>query len=183
MISEGKIIVTVFDAKIGDNTDLTFISGIAPSGLSIFGDNSFDLCICCDVIEHLPKFEGYKLLYDIERISSMKAYLFTPNGFVKQAPEPNNPYNSHISSWSISEIRNFGWNHATGLGGFKFFYSEYGLPKFGSSFKILHFLLILFSLLSRLIVYKLLRRWAYSFSAIYEKRKPKNLVDLGRISS
>jgi len=183
MINEGKIVLTVFDAKIGKSTALTYISGIAPNGLSIFGDNSFDVCICCDVIEHLPKFEGYNLLYNIERISSMEGYLFTPNGFVKQAPEPNNPYNAHISSWLISEIRNFGWDHTTGLGGFKFFYSEYGLPKYGSSFKIFHFLLILFSLVSRLIVYKLLRRWSYSFSARYSKRKSKNLVDLGRISS
>jgi hypothetical protein len=183
MLREGKIIVTVFDAKIGESSDLTFISGIAPSELSIFGDNSFDVCICCDVIEHLPKFEGYNLLYHIERISSMEGYLFTPNGFVKQAPEPNNPYNAHISSWSINEIRNFGWAHTTGLGGFKFFYSEYGLPKYGSSFKIFHFLLLCFALVSRLIVYKLLRRWAYSFSARYSKRKSKNLVDLGRLGS
>jgi hypothetical protein len=162
---------------------LTFISGLAPDGLSIFEDNSFDVCIYCDVKEHLAKSDGYNLLYQIERISSIKAYLFTANGFVKQPPEPSNRYNAHISDWHISEISKFGWERVTGLSGFKFLFSEYGLPRYSSKLKILHFLLILFSLVSRLIVYKLLKKWAYSFSAIYLKTKPVNSISLKRINN
>lgn len=55
--------------------------GIVPANLNSYLDSEFDLIVALDLIEHLPKSEGYLLLYEIDRISSKSSLVFTPNGF------------------------------------------------------------------------------------------------------
>ncbi len=107
-----KIRLTLFDAtpdlihKDGSlNSNLDVIKGIAPQDLSDIETNTFDLVICKNVIEHMPKDVGYNLLYEIDRIARFASIIFTPNGFVWQPPSQNAPFNAHLSGWSTSELK------------------------------------------------------------------------------
>ena len=48
--------------------------------------NSHDAVIALDLIEHLDKDSGFKLLKMLERIAIKKVIIFTPNGFLRQVP-------------------------------------------------------------------------------------------------
>jgi ubiquinone/menaquinone biosynthesis C-methylase UbiE len=58
---------------------------------------SVDVVLASCVIEHLPKQKGLHLLQEMKRVARSKAIIFTPNGFVPQPPDPDNPANEHIS--------------------------------------------------------------------------------------
>src|SRR6185369_16834090 len=45
---------------------------------SFFKDKSFDCIVALDLIEHLTKEEGNKLLKDLEKIARKKVIIFTP---------------------------------------------------------------------------------------------------------
>lgn len=69
---------------------------------------SFDAVIALDVIEHLKKEDGYKLLDDMEKAARKKVILVTPNGFVPQYNKENN-LQAHISGWTTQDFRNKGY--------------------------------------------------------------------------
>ena len=69
-----------------------------------FKKNSFDAVIALDVIEHLEKKDGYKLLKLMEHLASKKVILLTPNGFVNQIGEGNG-LQEHLSGWSVSDFK------------------------------------------------------------------------------
>jgi SAM-dependent methyltransferase len=50
-----------------------------------FKPGQFDACVALDVIEHLPKEDGLKLMRDLELIAKSKVVFFTPNGFLPQS--------------------------------------------------------------------------------------------------
>ena len=53
-----------------------------------FGQGSFDGVVAFDLIEHLEKADGLRLLDAMEHIASKKVVVFTPNGFLRQkSPE------------------------------------------------------------------------------------------------
>lgn len=104
---------------------ITKIQGIIPSSLSLMPSNSFDVVIALDLIEHLSKSDGYLLLYEMDRISSSLQIVLTPNGFVWQPPSENNPYNAHISGWTIDEFFPFGYRKILGVIGHKYFIGPY----------------------------------------------------------
>jgi SAM-dependent methyltransferase len=70
-----------------------------------FDNNSFDCVVAFDLLEHLEKHEGYRLLDEMERIATKKVIVFTPNGFLPQEPLDGNEYQIHRSGWSVSEMR------------------------------------------------------------------------------
>lgn len=82
-----------------------------------FKKNQFDACVALDVIEHLPKKEGYRLIKDMEKIARKKIVLFTPNGFLNQ-PSNNNQYQEHLSGWTAQEMKDLGFQ-VTGVYGLK----------------------------------------------------------------
>jgi hypothetical protein len=76
------------------NVHLSRIQGMIPTDLAAISDNSYDLVVAFDSIEHLPKNTGYFLLYEVDRIASSTSVIFTPNGFVWQPPSVNNSFNA-----------------------------------------------------------------------------------------
>lgn len=102
-----------------------YIQGEAPQDLATIASESFDLVIGFDLIEHLSKENGYLLLYEMERISKHSAVIFTPNGHVWQPPSAENPMQAHISGWTPSELRAFGWSRIRGATGLKFMFGPY----------------------------------------------------------
>jgi SAM-dependent methyltransferase len=74
-----------------------------------FKSKSFDVVMALDILEHLTKKEGYKLIQKMEIWARKKIILFTPNGYLWQDNYDNNPLQEHLSGWNIDELRNRGF--------------------------------------------------------------------------
>ncbi|MCI4351286.1 MAG: SAM-dependent methyltransferase, partial [Thermoplasmata archaeon] len=61
-----------------------------------------------DVIEHLPRPDGLRLLREMERVSRGLLLVFTPNGFLPQAGD-SNPHQEHLSGWTAADLRREGF--------------------------------------------------------------------------
>ena len=94
---------------------------------SQFKPNSFDVVLASDVIEHLEKEDGNKLISKMEKIAKKKVIIFTPNGFLKQGEFDNNPWQVHKSGWNIAEMESKGYK-VIGINGWKPLRGEYGYP-------------------------------------------------------
>ncbi len=73
-----------------------------------FSENQFDCCIALDLIEHLTKKDGIKLIRDMEQIASRKILIFTPNGFLPQQSHDGD-LQEHLSGWSVEEMESLGF--------------------------------------------------------------------------
>jgi hypothetical protein len=79
---------------------------------------SFDCVVALDVIEHLGRDEGVQLLGSMESIATRRVIVFTPNGFLPQPPEPDNPYQEHLSGWTATDFERRGYR-VVGINGWK----------------------------------------------------------------
>lgn len=93
-----------------------------------FKENSFDAVIASDVIEHLPKEEGYKLISLMEKIASKKVIIFTPNGFLEQKAYDGNELQVHLSGWDYKEMKDLGYK-VKGINGLKLLKGEFAEVK------------------------------------------------------
>lgn len=94
-----------------------------------FKSNSFDCVLASDLIEHLTKEEGYKLIEMMEKIAKNKVIIFTPNGFLAQREYDNNPWQVHKSGWSVKEMKERGYK-VIGINGWKPLRREYASLRF-----------------------------------------------------
>lgn len=141
--------------------------GVAPDSLRDFEDNSFDFVLAFDIIEHLPKHDGYKLLYEINRICKATSVIFTPNGFVWQPPSSNNLFNNHVSGWMPSELRMMGWYRTYGHTGFRRNFGPYGIEE---PTKLPKFISRELRSIGTIIVYRI-PKLAFSFTAVSRKKR------------
>lgn len=74
-----------------------------------FADSTFDCVLCLEVLEHLEKKDGEKLLSELERIASREVILSTPVGNYKQDNYDDNPLQEHKYIWEPMEIREKGY--------------------------------------------------------------------------
>ena len=74
-----------------------------------FRDGVFDYVLAIEVIEHLPKEDGERMLSELERVCRSKIVLTTPNGFLQQHPCVAPESEIHKSSWSARELRGKGY--------------------------------------------------------------------------
>ena len=63
--------------------------------------SSFDAVIALDLIEHLNKADGVKLIKMMSKLAKKKVIIFTPNGYYNQDPYEDNPYQVHRSGWGV----------------------------------------------------------------------------------
>jgi len=70
-----------------------------------FRSNFFDAVLALDVIEHLEKTKGLRLIKTMENIAKKKVVLITPNGFVPQGVLAKNVFQVHLSGWTVSELK------------------------------------------------------------------------------
>ena len=101
----------------------------------------FDLVTAIDLLEHLDFSSGYTLLYEMQRISKITSIIYTPNGFVWQPPSRNNPFNAHVSGWTIKKLRDFGFQKVFGHVGLKILFGPYSLPINRPKIRILSYIL------------------------------------------
>lgn len=78
-----------------------------------FKRKSVELVLCTEVIEHLSKKDGLKLLDEIDRVCMGRAIITTPNIFFETMP--GDPDDKHLSLWTINDFRSRGYK-VYGLG-------------------------------------------------------------------
>lgn len=78
----------------------------------IYSGKKFDVVFCSEVVEHLNKNDGLKLIEEMERVGK-KIVITTPKGFVAKHEacffEGDNIYQVHLSGWEIAEFRKMGY--------------------------------------------------------------------------
>jgi len=95
----------------------------------LYKPKSFDTVIALDLIEHLSKKEGLRLLGDMEKIARKKVILLTPNGFTKQDPLGGNLHQIHHSGWLSADFQKKGYQ-VYGMRGLKFIRGECATIRF-----------------------------------------------------
>ena len=84
---------------------------------NLFLNNSFDVVLCLDVIEHLEEFEGINLIEDAEDLATKMVIFYTPLKFdtnEKNVSNKNlwsygNKYNLHKSLWTPKTFTSRGY--------------------------------------------------------------------------
>jgi hypothetical protein len=138
---------TILDLACGNNSPISEIKGnFKSTGLDIFepylveskekgvhddyvisdvmklnqkiSPKSFDAVIALDLIEHLEKSDGFRLIEMMEKIAISKVIIFTPNGFLKQEPYDDNLWQEHKSGWNLDDFKNLEFK-VFGQGGLK----------------------------------------------------------------
>ncbi len=97
-------------------TDVRELDVMAIGGA--FEPRAFDAVLAADLLEHLPKTDGHRLLDAMERIAARRVIIFTPNGFVEQDEEDGNPHQAHRSGWTVAEFEARGYR-VKGISGWK----------------------------------------------------------------
>jgi SAM-dependent methyltransferase len=111
------------------HTHNELILGDVRNLMDTFQPKSFDACVAMDVIEHLPKPDGLKLMAEMESIARRKVVFLTPNGFLPQGNTDGNEYQRHYSGWEPAEMRQHGYE-VSGLLGPKSWRGEYHRLKY-----------------------------------------------------
>ena len=132
--------------------------------LPLMANDSFDIVVAIDLIEHLPLHEGYLLLYSMERLARKAVIIYTPNGFVWQPPSENNEFNAHVSGWSVGDFRRFGFKKFVGHVNLKLLVGPYAEPRFPVSSLIFQALWMLGLVLSKVMPVS-----AFAISAVLSK--------------
>jgi SAM-dependent methyltransferase len=93
-----------------------------------FKPSQFDACVALDVIEHLKKPDGLKLMADMEKIARKRVVFFTPSGFLPQGHTDKDDLQAHLSGWEPAEMGEHGYK-VIGLLGPKKWRGEYHVLK------------------------------------------------------
>ncbi len=96
-------------------------------------ENSFDAVILIEVLEHLSEEKGYEILKKAEKWAKKKIIISTPNGFLPQKALEGNPFQRHLSGWSIETMEKRGFR-CRGLSGLKWLRREAPLEGTGNDF-------------------------------------------------
>jgi glycosyltransferase involved in cell wall biosynthesis len=79
--------VQVLREKYQGAPDVSIIQNTALEAVSTFSDKSVDSVFLVDLIEHMGKEDGKRLIHECERITRQQIILFTPLGFMPQPYE------------------------------------------------------------------------------------------------
>jgi hypothetical protein len=96
-----------------------------------FPPDSFDIIFASEVLEHLSKEDGRKLLAKMTLWAKHKVIITTPNGYVHQDGYDANPFQNHLSGWTPAELQSLGFK-VQGMNGLKYLHGYKGEIKFKS---------------------------------------------------
>jgi len=75
-----------------------------------FTENQFDVSIAQHVIEHCKTFaEGYEMLDEMERVTSGRVIICTPNGYTESNALDGNEDNHHCTGWTEKHFKDRGY--------------------------------------------------------------------------
>jgi len=81
-----------------------------------FKDNSIDVVAGIAVLEHLDKADGHKLLDELERVAKRMMIISSPIGKWEQEALDGNPFQEHKYIWSLTELKEKGFQNIRGIG-------------------------------------------------------------------
>lgn len=93
-----------------------------------FPEKSFDIVVASDLIEHLEKEDGFRLMEMMEKLARKKVIIFTPNGFLEQREYDGNTLQIHLSGWEVEEMQERGYR-VQGINGWKPLRGEFAVIK------------------------------------------------------
>jgi len=93
-----------------------------------YKENSFDCVLASELIEHLTKEDGLRLIAMMEKIAKKKVIIFTPNGYLPQDEYDGNEFQIHRSGWYPSEMEDMGYR-VIGIRGLKLLRGKHGMIK------------------------------------------------------
>lgn len=82
-----------------------------------FKEKSFPIVFAGEVLEHMSKSDGEKMLIELERVSSRRVIVTTPLLSFEQTEICKNPYQKHVTRWSVGEFKKRGYK-VRGCGSF-----------------------------------------------------------------
>lgn len=74
-----------------------------------FRRDTFDVGVALEVLEHLSKESGLKLVRNLQACCT-RVIISTPNGYFDQEPYDANPYQHHISAWAPADLERLGFD-------------------------------------------------------------------------
>ncbi len=75
-----------------------------------FKSNSFDCAVATEILEHLTKQDGLRMIEDIERVVKKRIIMTTPNGFLPTYASPDdNPEETHLCGYTAGELKKLGF--------------------------------------------------------------------------
>lgn len=74
-----------------------------------FRENTFDVVLISECLEHLEKKFGLNTIKDAKVITKKRLIITTPNVFYRQAKLRGNPWEEHKSSWSPRDFKRLGF--------------------------------------------------------------------------
>jgi SAM-dependent methyltransferase len=92
---------------------------------SVVRPASVDAVVALDLIEHLHRDRAFRLLDALERTARRKVVVITPNGFVPQPGTAENPFQEHLSGFSVADMRARGYR-VRGILGPWFLFGPFG---------------------------------------------------------
>lgn len=113
-------------ARLGTHDE--YVLGDVREVGGLFKARHFDACVALDLIEHLPKEGGWRLVEQMESLAARRVVIFTPNGFVPQHSRDGD-LQEHLSGWTAQEMREKGYR-VVGMGGPKAWRGEYHRIKY-----------------------------------------------------
>jgi len=72
-------------------------------------DKTFDIALCMNVLEHLQREEGFKLIADLELVTRRQIIVWVPIGLFEPGALDNNPWQAHRSAWSEDDLTRLGF--------------------------------------------------------------------------
>jgi len=81
-----------------------------------FPPKSFDAVMMIDVLEHITREDGLKLLAKMESWAKKKIIIYTPNGFIENDCVDNNVLQAHKSGWKPEDFKKLGFRVYGGSG-------------------------------------------------------------------
>jgi len=95
------------------------IKGLAEEILQHFPESSIDVIAIIDVIEHMPKETGMKVIELAKKVAKNNIVLFTPLGFLEQEHADGKDawgmnggeWQKHLSGWYPEDFQGSGWEY------------------------------------------------------------------------
>ena len=85
--------------------------------LEAANDNSVDVTLAIDFIEHLEKEDALTFIKHMERIARRRVIVYTTHGFILQEREENAEFQRHRCGFDPSEFEEMGYNISIRIGG------------------------------------------------------------------
>lgn len=83
--------------------------GEALETLKVLKDNSYEMVMAIDILEHFHKEDGLVFIQELKRVASRLVLISTPKEFVAQEYEEN-PYETHRSLWTDKDLQELSFN-------------------------------------------------------------------------